>query len=243
MNKEQKTAFIDELATKLTDSSVFYLADTSELTVADANELRGLCFKQGTSLTVVKNTLLRKAIEKVEGKDFGGILDTLVGPTSIMFSETGNVPGRVIREFRKKSDKPILKAAWIEEAIYIGDEHMNALADLKSKEEVIGDIVMLLQSPMKNVISALSSGKQTIAGLVKALQDKPEGATAKAEAPAEEKTEEPVAETTEATTEEPTAEAEKAPEETADAGSEAAESTEEPTAEAEESSEEPKEEE
>lgn len=210
MNKEQKTAYIDELATKLTDSSVFYLADTSDLTVADANELRGLCFSKGTSLAVVKNTLLKKAMEKVEGKELGEIMDTLTGPTSIMFSEIGNVPAKVIKEFRKKSDKPILKAAWIEEAIFIGDEHMKSLADMKSKEEVIGDIVMLLQSPIKNVLSALGSGKQTIAGLVKALEDKPETPEAKEEVPAEEPT-------TEAKAEEASAEEADEPEAVADA--------------------------
>ena len=172
MNREEKNALIDSLAVKLADNNVIYLADTSGLTAEETTKLRGLCFKQNTTLTVVKNTLLEKAMQKVEGKDFGDMLNVLSGPTAIMFAETGNAPAKVIQAFRKKSEKPVLKAAFVEEAVYVGDENLQALVDIKSREELIGDIVMLLQSPMKNVVGALQSGGNTISGLVKTLEQR-----------------------------------------------------------------------
>jgi large subunit ribosomal protein L10 len=172
MTREEKNRFIDELAEKLNNSPIFYLADTSELTVEVTNQLRSNCFKNNITLSVVKNTLLQKAMERVEGKDFSSLYDVLSGPTSIMFSEVGNAPARLIDDFRKKNSKPILKAAYVEEAIFIGDENLKALVSLKSKEELLGDIIGLLQSPAKNVISALQSGGQTIAGVVKTLSER-----------------------------------------------------------------------
>jgi large subunit ribosomal protein L10 len=172
MKKEDKNVIIDELAEKLANNPIFYLADTSELSVEVVNNLRRACFKSNVSMTVVKNKLLRKAMEKVEDKDFSGLYDVLAGPTSIMFSEVANVPAKTIQSFRKKHDKPVLKAAFIEDALFIGDNQLQALADLKSKEELIGDIIMILQSPAKNVVSALSSGKHKIAGLVKTLSER-----------------------------------------------------------------------
>ena len=172
MNKDEKKEVIDQLTVQLQENNIFYLTDTSELTVEVTNKLRRSCFEKGVSMTVVKNTLLRKAMENVEGKDFSEFYDTLKGATSLMFSETGNVPAKVIKEFRKTSDKPILKGAYIEEAIYIGDDKLAMLESIKSKEELIGEVITLLQSPAKNVISALKSGGSTIAGLVKTLQEK-----------------------------------------------------------------------
>ena len=122
-------------------------------------------------MAVVKNTLLSKAMEASD-KDFGDLPKTLVGNTSVMYSETGNAPAKVIKLFRKKSDRPLLKGAFIEEAIYIGDDQLDALVNIKSREELIGDIVGLLQSPAKNVISALKSGGGIIAGLVKTLSER-----------------------------------------------------------------------
>ncbi len=170
MTQEEKAKYISDLATELTETNVFYLADTGELTVEVVGQLRRKCFGSNVRMRVVKNTLLAKAMDQVEGKDFGDLRETLAGPTSIMFAEVGNVPAKLIKEFRKKMEKPILKGAYIEEAVYIGDDQLNALADIKSKEEVLGEIVGLLQSPAKNVISGLKNSGGQIAGLLKALE-------------------------------------------------------------------------
>ena len=172
MTKEEKTQAIDQLAGELKEKSIFYLADVSALPVETSNKLRRLCFSKDVSLKVVKNTVLRKAMEKVEDKDFSELYDVLKGNTSIMFSEVGNAPAKLIKEFRKKQDKPILKAAYVEEAVYVGDSKLDELASLKSKDELIADVILLLQSPMKNVVSGLQSSKQTISGLLKALEER-----------------------------------------------------------------------
>ena len=171
MTREEKSQVIEDLTAQLADSAHIYLADISGLNAETTSRLRRACFKANVKLAVVKNTLLAKAMESSD-KDFGELPTTLKGNTSIMLSEIGNAPAKVIKEFRKKSDKPLLKGAFIEEAIYIGDEQLDALVDIKSKEELIGEIVGLLQSPAKNVISALKSGGSTIAGLVKTLQER-----------------------------------------------------------------------
>ncbi|MFD2828852.1 50S ribosomal protein L10 [Leeuwenhoekiella polynyae] len=171
MTREEKSQVIEDLTAQLADSAHIYLADISGLNAETTSRLRRACFKANVKLAVVKNTLLAKAMESSD-KDFGELPATLKGNTSIMLSETGNAPAKVIKEFRKKSDKPLLKGAFIEEAIYIGDEQLDALVDIKSKEELVGEIVGLLQSPAKNVISALKSGGSTIAGLVKTLQER-----------------------------------------------------------------------
>lgn len=170
MNKQEKNQMIDELAEVLTGSGVIYLTDTAGLNAEAASDLRRTCFNNDISLRVVKNTLLKKAMEKVEGKDFTEMFDQLVGPTAIMLSETGNGPAKMIKDLRKKHDKPVIKAAYVEESIYIGDQ-VDALAAIKSKNELIADVIMLLQSPAKNVISALNAGNK-IAGLVKALEER-----------------------------------------------------------------------
>ena len=172
MNKEEKSLMIDKLTQVLADNNVVYLADTSELTVEDTNALRSACFKNDIQLTVVKNTLLQKAIEKVDGKDFSELSEVLSGPTSIMIAEVGNAPAKVIKEFRKKHDKPLLKGAYVDSAVYIGDSQIETLANIKSKEEVIGDIIMLLQSPAKNVVSGLKASGGTLAGLLKTLEER-----------------------------------------------------------------------
>ena len=171
MDKKQKNQLIETLDSMLVENKNFYLADISGLTAEESSALRRLCFKRSVSLQVVKNTLLKKAFDKNDS-DFSNLYDVLVGNTSIMQSDTGNAPAKVIKEFRKKSDKPILKAAHVEDAFYIGDENLSTLADLKSKDELIGDIVTLLQSPAKNVIAALQSGGNKLSGIVKALEDK-----------------------------------------------------------------------
>ena len=171
MNKLEKNQMIEVLDGMLNENNNFYLADISGLTAEENSALRRLCFKRDVSLQVVKNTLLKKALEK-NNADFSELYDVLVGNTSIMQAEAGNAPAKVIKEFRKKNDKPLLKAAHIEESLYIGDENLSALADLKSKDELIGDIITLLQSPAKNVISSLQSGGNKLSGIVKALEER-----------------------------------------------------------------------
>ena len=159
------------MTAQLADSTNIYLTDISGLDAATTSNLRRACFKSNIKLAVVKNTLLEKAMEASE-KDFGELPSTLKGNTSVMYSETGNAPAKVIKEFRKKSEKPLLKGAFIEEAIYVGDELLDTLVEIKSREELLGEIVTLLQSPAKNVISALKSGGGTIAGIVKTLSER-----------------------------------------------------------------------
>ncbi len=171
MTREAKAQAIEELEGILADSTTIYLADISNLSASQTSDLRRDCFKNGVKLQVVKNTLLKKAMEKSD-KEFEELYDTLKGNTSIMIAEQSNAPAKVIKNFRKKSDRPILKGAWIEEACYVGDNQLDALVAIKSKEELLGDIVTLLQSPAKNVLSALQSGGNTISGLVKALSEK-----------------------------------------------------------------------
>ncbi len=171
MKKEDKFQVIESVTEKLENNEVFYLTDTSELDVETINRLRRLCFRRNVSMQVVKNSLLRKAMEKSE-KDFEKLYDVLKGATSLMISDTGNIPAKLIKEFRKTSPKPILKGAYVQESIYIGDNQLDILESIKSKEELIGDIIGLLQSPAKNVVSALQSGGNTIAGVLKTLSEK-----------------------------------------------------------------------
>ncbi|WP_037316414.1 50S ribosomal protein L10 [Salegentibacter sp. Hel_I_6] len=173
MTREEKSIVIEDLTAQLSDNSVVYLADISGLDAGTTSNLRRACFKANVKLAVVKNTLLAKAMEASD-KEFGDLPSVLKGNTSIMFSETGNAPAKVIKEFRKKNDRPLLKGAFVEEAVYVGDDYLDALVNIKSKEEVIGDIVGLLQSPAKNVISALKSGGGKIAGILKTLSEKEE---------------------------------------------------------------------
>ncbi|GAB5401428.1 MAG: 50S ribosomal protein L10 [Aureisphaera sp.] len=171
MTREEKSQVIEQLTAQLSENSNIYLADISGLDAGTTSNLRRACFKAGVKLNVVKNTLLAKAMESSD-KDFGELTEVLKGNTSLMVAETGNAPAKVIKEFRKKSDKPLLKGAFIEEAIYVGDDQLDALVDIKSREELIGEIVGLLQSPAKNVISALKSGGSTLSGIVKTLSEK-----------------------------------------------------------------------
>ncbi|MBT8325263.1 MAG: 50S ribosomal protein L10 [Winogradskyella sp.] len=171
MTREEKSHVIKELTAQLADNTNIYLTDISGLNAASTSNLRRACFKANVKLAVVKNTLLEKAMEASE-RDFGDLPSTLKGNTSVMYSESGNAPAKVIKAFRKKSDKPLLKGAFIEESIYIGDNLLDTLVDIKSREELIGEIVGLLQSPAKNVISALKSSGGKLAGIVKTLSEK-----------------------------------------------------------------------
>lgn len=172
MNREEKAKYIDELTAQLNEANIIYLADTADLTVDVVNQLRRKCFQQNIGIRVVKNTLLAKALERVEGKNFGDLPTVLAGATSILFSEVGNAPAKLIKDFRAKNAKPLLKGAYIEEAVFIGDNQLDALVAIKSKEEVIGDIIGLLQSPAKNVVSALKGQGGKIAGILKTLEER-----------------------------------------------------------------------
>jgi large subunit ribosomal protein L10 len=172
MTREEKAKYIDDLATQLTENRIIYLTDTAELSVGVVNNLRRKAFNLNVTLRVVKNTLLEKAMDKVEGKDFGSLKETISGATSIMFSEVSNAPAILIKDFRKKNDKPILKGAFIEESVYIGDEHLKELAEIKSKEELLGEIIGLLQSPVQNVVSGLKSAGGNLAGILKTLEER-----------------------------------------------------------------------
>jgi|TARA_B100001057_G_scaffold290001_1_gene290056 large subunit ribosomal protein L10 len=171
MTREEKSQVIEALTAELAESSNFYLTDLSGLDAGMTSQLRRACFKANVRLSVVKNTLLEKAMEASE-KDFGELPSTLKGNTSVMYSETGNAPAKVIKAFRKKSEKPFLKGAYIEEAVYIGDDQLDMLVDIKSKEELIGEIIGLLQSPAKNVVSALQSSGGKLSGIIKTLSQK-----------------------------------------------------------------------
>lgn len=174
MTKQEKTEVIKELQEVLESTNVLYIADTDGLNAQQTSELRRACFKGEISMKVVKNTLLRKAMENIEDKDFSGVFESLKGNSTIFISEKGNAPAKLIQNFRKKTEKPLLKAAWIDSAVFVGDAQLETLANLKSREELIGEIIGLLQSPIKNVVSALKSGGNTIAGLVKTLSEKEE---------------------------------------------------------------------
>ena len=168
MNREEKAIIIDNLTEKLREYPHFYLTDTSGLDAEQTAKLRRACFEKNIMLVVVKNTLFEKALEKVE-KAEEELKGVLTGATSVMFAQTGNAPARLIKELLKTGDKPVLKGAYVEECIYLGDKAVEELVNVKSREELIGDIVALLQSPARNVISALQSGGGKLAGLVKTL--------------------------------------------------------------------------
>lgn len=157
MTKEQKAQMIDDLYAVLAESNIVYLADISGLDATNTTELRRACFKGDITLRVVKNTLLKKAMERIEDKDFSGLFEALAGNTAMMIAEKGNAPAKIIETFRKKSDKPVLKGAWIENNVYVGDDKLGTLAALKSREEMIADIVALLKSPIQSLVSQLEN--------------------------------------------------------------------------------------
>ena len=173
MKKEEKEAIIENLVQQIKTQKHFYITDTSTLNAAKTSNLRKKCFENKIELVVVKNTLFQKALERTGG-NYEELYGVLSNSTSIMFTDTGSTPARMIQEMRRTSDKPQLKAAYVEDCVYIGDNQLDALATLKTKDELVGDIIGLLQSPAKNVISALQSGKNILAGVVKTLSEKQE---------------------------------------------------------------------
>ena len=172
MNKIEKQQIVAELVETLNNNPFVYLADTDGLTAGDTNAFRRLLFENGVSMRMVKNTLVKKAMDESD-KDFGDLVSVLKGTTCVMFAENVKAPAKTIKKFREKSDKPLLKGAWIDSSVFIGDDQLVNLINLKSKEDLIGDIIHLLQSPAKNVIGGLQSNAgQKIAGLVKALSER-----------------------------------------------------------------------
>jgi len=159
MNKTEKTQVIDQLVEKLNSNDKIYLADCSTLTVEKVNAFRKQCFDKKVSVTVVKNTLLKKAIERANDSKLAELIPALKGETALMFTDTSNAPAKIIKEFRKNAKKPALKAAYVEEMIFMGDEQLDALVGLKSKNELIADVIALLKSPIQRVIGGLENKK------------------------------------------------------------------------------------
>jgi large subunit ribosomal protein L10 len=172
MRREDKNLLIDKLTEQINQYPHFYLADISELNAEVTSKLRRKCFEKQIELVVVKNTLFIKALERSGKSDFTQLYDSIKGSTSVMFTETGNVPAKLIKEFRKKNPKPLLKAAFVEESIYVGENQLETLVSLKSKNELVADVIALLQSPAKNVVSSLQSGRNILAGVVKTLSER-----------------------------------------------------------------------
>ena len=173
MKKQEKLDVVAELTQHLNNAKCFYITDTSELSAGKTNELRRLMFKGGVKMTVAKNTLIRKALEST-GVDYSQLFGALKGSSSVLFSEDFKAAAKIIKEFRKSNDKPILKAAYVENEVFLGDNQLDTLLSLKTKDELVGDIIGLLQSPAKNLISALQSSGGKLAGIVKTLSEKPE---------------------------------------------------------------------
>ena len=170
MTREEKSKVIEKLTAELAENTNIYMTDVSGLNASETSKLRRAWFKANIKLSVVKNTLLSKAMESSD-KDFGSLNEVLVGNTALMYSEVGNSPAKLIKQFRKKSERPLLKGASIEDSVYVGDDQVEFLANIKSREELIGEVITILQSPAKNVISALQSSGLTISGVLKTLSE------------------------------------------------------------------------
>lgn len=173
MRKEDKQVLIDSMLNELKSCPNFYLTDISDLNAEKTSQLRRQCFNSGVKMIVVKNALFHKAMQQMD-KEYESLYDVLKGSTAVMFCETGNAPAKLIKNFRKTSDRPILKGAFIEECCYVGDDMLDALCCIKSKNDLIADVIALLQSPMKNVISGLQSGGHKLSGILETLSEKPE---------------------------------------------------------------------
>lgn len=175
MTRADKSTAIESLKEDFESNKFFYIADSSSMTVSDINRFRRMCFEKGVQVKVVKNTLVKKALESFPADaGYEPLYEALKGPTTLMYSENANIPAKVIKEFRGKDERPILKAAYIDTDVFFGDDQLDTLKALKSKEDLIGDIILLLQSPIKNVVGSLQSGGNTISGLLKTLEERPQ---------------------------------------------------------------------
>jgi large subunit ribosomal protein L10 len=171
MKKTEKDVIISDVASKIKEYSHFYITDTTGLKAGATNNLRRLCYNSDVKMVVVKNTIFKKAIEQ-SGKNIKGIDEALKGTSAVLFSNAGSLPAKLIKDFRKKAAIPVFKGAFVEESVYIGESQLEALVNIKTKEELVGDVVALLLSPIRNVISALQSGGTTIHGILKTLGEK-----------------------------------------------------------------------
>ena len=175
MTRSEKATQIELLKDKFAEHEFFYVTDSSTLTVEQVNKLRGLCFEQGIEMRVVKNTLAVKALQDAdESKGYAAVIEQLKGPTAIMFTKNSNAPAKLLKEFRKDHEMPKLKAAYIDTDVFVGDDTIEELTKLKSKDELIGEVIGLLQSPISNLMASLNSGQNTLSGLLKALEDRAE---------------------------------------------------------------------
>jgi large subunit ribosomal protein L10 len=173
MTRQEKTAVIEELKGKFAEAPFFYVADSSAMTVEQINKLRRMFYEKGIEMKVVKNTLAKKALEDApDEKNFVALFDSLKGPTALLFTDVANLPAKIIKEFRKDGGKPAIKAAYIDTAVFIGDEQLDALAKLKSKEDLLGELLTLLNSPMSTLLSQLGSGGQNVMGVLKTLEER-----------------------------------------------------------------------
>ena len=173
MKKTDKSALVKELSEKINEYSHFYVTDTLGLNAGSTSQLRRTCFEKDIKLVVVKNTLFKLAIQESD-KEVDGMEDVFKGTSAVLFSNTGNAPAKLIKDFQKKTGLPVLKGAYVEESIYIGEDQLEVLTNIKSKEELLGDVISLLQSPAKNVVSALQSGGTKIHGILQTLGEKGE---------------------------------------------------------------------
>jgi large subunit ribosomal protein L10 len=173
MTREDKTVLIEELSSRIKEAKYFYITDHSTLSVARTNQWRRTCFEQGITVQVAKNTIIKKAMERAaaeNNEDYSELYGSLKGFSALIFSEVGNLPAKTLKKFRGDAQKPGLKAAYIESAIYVGDNQLDALTKIKSKEELLGDLLGLLQSPIQNLLGAMKSGGNTIHGLLQTLE-------------------------------------------------------------------------
>ncbi|CAD7809474.1 50S ribosomal protein L10 [Chryseobacterium aquaeductus] len=193
MTKDQKVVAIQEIKDLLQDAKVVYVADLDGLNAAKSSDFRRQAFKQNIKVKVVKNTLLQKAMEQIDGIDFSEMFETFKGNSALMIAETANAPAKLIKDFRKKEEKPALKSAFVQETFYVGDNNLDALVSIKSREEMIGEIIGLLQSPIQRVVSALQNKSETTEAKAE------EAAPAVEETPAEAAPEAPAAESTDET--------------------------------------------
>jgi large subunit ribosomal protein L10 len=174
MTKAEKTVLIEQLVEKFADAKYFYLTDFSTLNAQQTTALRRVCNEKGIEIVVIKNKLIRKALQNISEEQYKGVFEYLAGPTAVLFSESGKYPAELLKEFRKTNEKPTLKAAYIDSDVIAGDDQLDFLSKLKSKEDLLGELIGLLQSPMSNLMSALGSGGTTIHGLLKTLEERGE---------------------------------------------------------------------
>ena len=180
MTKEEKVLVIQELKDLLQDAKVVYVADLEGLNASKTSDFRRQAFKNNITVKVVKNTLLQKALEQIEGVDYSEMFPTFKGNTAVMVADIANAPAKLIKDFRKKEERPALKSAFVQEAFYIGDNNLETLANIKSREEMIGEIIGLLQSPIQRVVSALQNKPEAAEAVAAAVEETP---VAEAEAP------------------------------------------------------------